>query len=163
MPKQQVTISINAHKTLLTDIYERRCIEACGLLTGSIDDLGNWHIDQVHPLRNTFDSPVYFEFAPEEILAVELDHPGQVVGAYHSHPTGLAVASATDRENMKRVNVEQQIPWVWFIISGPFDKVVSSLYPLRRHTKREPGPAIIAYHHYDQHGLRQVRIQFEVL
>ena len=62
---------------------------------------------------------------------------------------------------MKRVNVEQQIPWVWFIISGPFDKVVSSLHLLQRRTERVPGPAIIAYHHYEQHGLRQVRIQFE--
>ena len=161
MPTQQVTISITAHKTLLTDIYERRCIEACGLLTGSIDDLGNWYIDQVHPLRNIFDSPVYFEFAPEDLLAVELDHPGRVVGAYHSHPTGLAVASGTDRENMKRVNVEQQIPWVWFIISGPFDKVVSSLHLLQRRTERVPGPGIIAYHHYERHGLRQVPIQLE--
>src|SRR3989442_2507660 len=91
MPTQQVTISIHAQETLLTDIYKRRCIEACGLLTGSIDDLGNWYIEQVHPLRNIFDSPVYFEFAPEDILAVELDYPGPVVGAYPIHPTGLAV------------------------------------------------------------------------
>ena len=78
MPTQQVTISINAHKTLLTDIYERRCIEACGLLTGSIDDLGNWHIDQAHPLRNIFDLPVYFEFAPEEILQLSSTTRGKL-------------------------------------------------------------------------------------
>ena len=164
MPKQgnaQVTISNDALKTLLTDIYERQHIEACGLLTGSIDDLGNWHVEQVHPLRNVFDSPVYFEFAPEDILAVELNHPGQVVGAYHSHPAGLAVASSTDRENMKRVNVEQQIPWVWFIISGPFDKAFTSLRQVQRRSGRMPGPSIIAYHHYDRHGLRQVHVQLE--
>src|SRR3989442_14779228 len=118
MPTQQVTISIHAQETLLTDIYKRRCIEACGLLTGSIDDLGNWYIEQVHPLRNIFDSPVYFEFAPEDILAVELDYPGQVVGAYHSHPTGLAGSSGTDREKIKSVNVEQQISRGGVIING---------------------------------------------
>lgn len=164
MPKQgnaQVTISVNARKTLLTDICERRCIEACGLLTGSIDELGNWHIEQAHPLPNVFNSPVYFEFAPEDVLAVELDHPGQVVGAYHSHPTGLAAASATDRGNMRRVNVEQQIPWVWLIVSGPFDKALTSLHLLQPRARRAPGPALIAYHHYERHGLRQVNIQLE--
>jgi proteasome lid subunit RPN8/RPN11 len=166
MPTPQVTISTYAYKILLADIYKRRSIEACGLLTGSIDELGNWHIEKAHPLPNIFDSPVYFEFAPEDILAVEFEHPGQVVGAYHSHPTGLAVASRTDRENMKRVNLEQQIPWVWFIISGPFIKEVTSFYPLDKsgghHQKeRVPRPAIIAYHHFEEHGLQQVKIQLE--
>jgi len=161
MPTQQVTISINAQKTLLADINERHRIEACGLLTGSIDNLGNWHIQQAHPLRNIFNSPVYFEFAPEDILAVEFEHPGQVVGAYHSHPTGLAVASRTDRENMKRVNLEQEIPWVWFIISGPFDKQLTSLHPLQHQRERMSRPAIIAYHHFEEHGLQQVKIHLE--
>jgi len=168
MPIRQVTISINAQKTLLADIYERHCIEACGLLTGSIDDPVNWHIEHAHPLPNIFNSSVYFEFAPEDVLAIELDHPGQVVGAYHSHPNGLSVASRTDRENMKRVNLEQQIPWVWFIISGPFDKPITSLHPLntpraalQHRSERFLRPAIIAYHHYEHYGLRQVNIQLE--
>ncbi len=159
MSKQEVILSIDAHKTLLADIYGRRHIEACGLLTGTIDDFGNWHIKQAHPLPNIFNSPVYFEFAPEDVLAIELDHPGQVIGAYHSHPTGLAVASHTDRASMKRVNLEQQIPWVWFIISGPFDEIVTSLHLLRNGTQRVPRPAMIAYHHYEQHGLCQVSIR----
>jgi proteasome lid subunit RPN8/RPN11 len=156
----RVTISSNAQKTLLADVYTRRHIEACGVFTGSIDGCGNWHIEQVHPLPNVVNSPVYFEFAPEDLLSVELAYPGQVVGAYHSHPTGLTVASFTDRQNMKRVNLEQQIPWVWLIISGPFDEMPTSFHRLRPSSRRGRGPSIIAYHHYDHYGLRRVPIQF---
>jgi len=93
---------------------------------------------------------VYFEFAPEDLLAVELDHPGKIVGVYHSHPTGFAVASSTDHENMRRVNVEQQIPWVWLIICGPFDETF------------EPGQksSMIAYHYYEELELQEIAIEF---
>lgn len=106
----QAVVNMKAWHTLYADVCQRRHIEACGLLLGHIDDLGNWHIKQAHPLQNICNSPVYFEFAPEDVLAVELDHPGAVIGVYHSHPGGLKVASSTDRDNMKRVNTEQQIP-----------------------------------------------------
>src|SRR5712692_2288562 len=155
----QAIISVQAQHILLKDTYRRKHIEACGLLTGCIDEGENWHIELAHPLRNIFDSPVYFEFSPEDVLAIELDHPGQIIGAYHSHPTGLAIASSTDRQNMKRVNVAQQIPWVWLIISGPFDTVLSSFQQMQRRVKRVTGPSIIAYHHYQQKGLRQISIQ----
>jgi len=150
-PGAQVTISLNAQNTLFEDVYQRQHIEACGILLGYSDSYGNWYIEQAHPLPNIFNSPVYFEFAPEDLLAVELDHPGQIVGVYHSHPTGFAVASSTDCENMKRVNVEQQIPWLWLIISGPFDDTF----------QLEQKPAVIAYHHYEELGLQEISIQFE--
>ena len=153
----QAIISVKAQLTLLKDTYRRRNIEACGLLTGCMDEGGNWHIVQAHPLRNIYNSPVYFEFSPEDILAIELDHPGQIIGAYHSHPTGYAKASITDRQNMKRVNLEQQIPWVWLIISGPFDETSASFRQAQ--SSRGKGPSIIAYHHYERLGLQQVPIQ----
>ncbi len=156
-----VTISANAQKTLLMDVCKREKIEACGLLLGSIDDSGNWHVEQVHPLRNTFDSPVYFEFAPEDLLEVELSYPGKTVGVYHSHPTGLAAASSTDRQNMKRVNVEQQIPWVWLIVCGPFDDEFTLLRPVRRHLGLITESSVIAYHHYEREGLRRIPIELE--
>jgi proteasome lid subunit RPN8/RPN11 len=156
----QAIISVKAHRTLLKDTYRRKHIEACGLLTGCIDEGGNWHIEQAHPLRNIYDSPVYFEFSPEDVLAIELDHPGQIIGAYHSHPTGLSTASSTDRQNMKRVNLEQQIPWVWLIISGPFDETFASFRQARPRARKGKGPAIIAYHHYKRLGLQPVPIQF---
>ena len=146
----QVTISLDARNTLFNDVCQRPHIEACGILLGHIDSCGNWNIEQAYPLRNIFNSAVYFEFAPEDLLAVELDHPGQIVGVYHSHPTGFAVASSTDHENMRRVNVEQQIPWVWLIISGPFDETF------------EPGQksSMIAYHYYVELELQEIGIEF---
>ena len=150
-PGARVTLSLNASNTLLEDVSQRRHIEACGLLLGQMDACGHWHIEQARPLRNIFDSAVYFEFAPEDLLAVELDYPGQVVGVYHSHPTGFAVASATDRENMRRVNIEEQIPWLWLIISGPFHASFQLNAP----------SSIIAYHHYEEAGLQEITIEFE--
>lgn len=146
----QVTISLDAQRTLFKDVCQRPHIEACGILLGSIDGCGDWNIEQAYPLRNIFNSAVYFEFAPEELLAVELDHPGQIVGVYHSHPTGLAVASSTDHENMRRVNVEQNIPWVWLIISGPFDETFEA----------RQKSSIIAYHHYEKLELQDIAIKF---
>ena len=157
----EVTISASAQKTLLLDVYKRQCIEACGLLIGSIDDSGNWHVEETYPLRNTFDSPTYFEFAPEDLLAADLAYPDKVIGVYHSHPTGLAVASHTDRQNMKRVNVEEYIPWIWLIVSGPFDRALTLLQQAQRHSQGIRNPLIVAYHHYADQGLRQISIRCE--
>jgi proteasome lid subunit RPN8/RPN11 len=157
----EVSIDASAHKTLLLDVYKRQCIEACGLLLGTIDQAGNWHVEKTLPLRNIYDSPVYFEFAPEDLLAADLAYPGKVIGAYHSHPSGLAVASHTDHQNMKRVNAEEQIPWVWLIVSGPFDHSPSLLQQVQRHLHRIPNSSIVAYHYYEGEGLRRITIQFE--
>jgi proteasome lid subunit RPN8/RPN11 len=154
-PCALATVSISARNTLYTDVYQRHHIEACGLLLGQRDDLGNWYVERVHPLPNICNSPVYFEFAPEDLLSLELAHPGKIIGVYHSHPGGLAIASSTDRENMKRVNKEQQIPWVWFIVCGPF----SSTFKLD--DKQLTKSRIIAYHHYDTLGLQQITLEFE--
>ena len=151
LSKAYVFISDEAQQLLFEDICQRKHIEACGVLLGHSDSQGNWHVERVQPLQNSSQSPVYFEFEPEELLAVELEHAGEIVGVYHSHPTGFAVASSTDCENMKRVNVEQQIPWLWLIISGPFDETF----------QLEQKPPVIAYHHYEELGLQEIAIQFE--
>lgn len=152
----QVTLSNKALHTLYKDIVQRPHIEACGVLLGTLDEQNNWHVAQVHPLRNTFSSPVYFEFDPEELLMVELSHPEQIVGVYHSHPTGFARASNTDRENMQRVNQQQHIPWVWLIICGPFDEKFEHQY-----LEQSISTSMIAYHHYAMEGLCKIRIQLE--
>jgi proteasome lid subunit RPN8/RPN11 len=154
--KARVTLSVNAQKTLFQDVHRRRHIEACGILIGRIDEQGNWHVEQTQPLRNIFDSPVYFEFAPEELLTVELAYPEQIIGVYHSHPTGFAKASGTDRENMQRVNVEQEIPWVWLIIRGPFHDV-----PSPKDEERIACSYVLAYHHYVQEGLQRIAVELE--
>ncbi len=147
--------------TLLLDIYKRQRIEACGLLIGTIDQAGNWHVEETYPLRNIFDSPVYFEFAPEDLLAADLSYPGRVIGAYHSHPTGLAAASHIDHQNMKRVNADEQIPWVWLIVSGLFDHSPSLFQQVQRHLQRIPNSSIVAYHFYEGEGLQRISIRFE--
>jgi proteasome lid subunit RPN8/RPN11 len=159
--KAEVSISAKAYEALLLDIYKRQQIEACGLLLGTIDRAGNWHIEEIHPMSNKSNSPVYFEFAPEELLSADLAYPGRVIGVYHSHPTGLAVASRTDHQNMKRVNAEEHIPWVWLIISGPFDHAPSLLQQVQRRLQRIPETSIVAYHYYEDEGLQRIAINFE--
>ena len=156
-----VSLSADAKKTLLLDVYKRRRIEACGMLIGSIDEAGNWLVEAAHPLRNPFDSPVYFEFDPEDLLHVDLLYPGRVIGAYHSHPTGYAKASSTDRKNMKRVNVDQRIPWVWLIISGPFDRAPTLLQEEQDYLSILSASTLIAYHHYADKGLRRIDLHFD--
>ena len=160
-PKAEVTIDATAYKALLLDVYKRQQIEACGLLLGITDQAGNWHIEDIHPMRNIFDSAVYFEFAPEELLSADLAYSDRVIGAYHSHPTGLAVASRTDHQNMKRINTEEQIPWVWLIISGPFDHSPSLIQHVQRRLQRIPDTSIVAYHYYEGEGLQRIAIHFE--
>lgn len=156
-----MSVSAAARKTVLLDVYKRRRIEACGVLIGTIDEAGNWHVEAAHPLRNPFDSPVYFEFAPEDLLQVDLLYPGRIIGAYHSHPGGLARASSTDRKNMKRVNVEQRIPWVWLIISGPFERASSFIQEEHDLLSVAPRSSFVAYHHYDDRGLQFIEIRFD--
>ncbi|QBD82688.1 hypothetical protein EPA93_44665 [Ktedonosporobacter rubrisoli] len=152
----QAILSIEAQKAMSIDVQQRKRIEACGILTGHIDEQGNWHIKQAHPLRNIYASPVYFEFAPEDLLTLELAYPGQIIGVYHSHPGGFAVASSTDRQNMQRVNQEQQIPWVWFILSGPFDEQFA-----RQCRENLAQASLIAYYHSARAGLQQIPICLE--
>jgi len=159
--KAEVSIEAGAYEALLLDVYKRQRIEACGLLLGTTDDAGNWHVEDIHPMRNIFESPVYFEFAPEELLSADLAYSGRIIGVYHSHPTGLAVASRTDHQNMKRVNVEEHIPWVWLIVSGPFDQAPSFFQQVQRRLQRIPDTAIVAYHYYENEGLQRLVIKFE--
>ena len=153
--KAHISLSVEAQKALFVDVYHRSSIEACGVLLGTIDEQGNWHVEQAQPLRNTFASPVYFEFAPEDLLQVEMEQPDRIIGVYHSHPTGFADASATDRKNMKRVNKEQRIPWAWCIIRGPFTDEAA-----KRHEGRITPSSIAAYHHYE-YGLQKIPLIFE--
>jgi proteasome lid subunit RPN8/RPN11 len=152
----QVTLTNTSLYTLYKDIAQRPHIEACGVLLGTQDQQGNWYVKEAHPLRNTFSSPVYFEFDPEELLMTELAHPNEIVGVYHSHPTGFARASHTDRENMRRVNREQLIPWLWLIICGPFDAHFTP-----QGLAHNIPTSMISYHHYEHQGLCKVNIALE--
>jgi len=148
--ERYVTLNQTAQQELVYDIYQRADIEACGVLIGSLVD-DSWYVERAHPLRNIAHSAVYFEFAPEDLLEVELAYPEQIVGVYHSHPTGYARASRIDKENMKRVNLEEAIPWIWLIICGPFGASAQE----KRLEER-----IIAYHYYAK-GLQSVAVRYE--
>lgn len=154
-------LSARAKETVLLDVSKRKRIEACGVLLGNIDEAGNWQVEEALPLRNVFDSPTYFEFAPEDLLAIELEHPDRVIGVYHSHPTGYAHASGTDRENMRRVNVEEQIPWVWLIIRGPFDRSPTLLQQVQQRIGWLSPSQVIAYHHYTHDGLCEISVEYK--
>ena len=154
--RARVLLSTSAWKTILLDAYRRQGIEACGALLGSIDEDGNWHVEEARPMQNSAASPVYFEFEPAELLTVDLEQPGRMIGVYHSHPSGPDRASSIDRENMRRVNCEQHIPWAWLIVSGPFtsDEPTGS-------TQQAAISAggVIAYYHYRETGLQSIPVQ----
>jgi proteasome lid subunit RPN8/RPN11 len=161
-PRAKVLLSTAAWKIILLDAHRRQGIEACGALLGWIEDRGDWHVEEAHPLRNTAASPVYFEFDPAELLSIDLEQPGRVIGVYHSHPSGPVRASSTDRGNMRRVNLEQLIPWVWLIVSGPFSCVSEGetvqgegIGPMTTISAR----GLIAYHYYQNTGLQKIVIE----
>lgn len=153
----RIFLSADARKALLLDVYKRCSIEACGVLIGSINDEGNWYVEGIYPLPNIAHSPSYFEFAPEDLLAVDLTYPGQIIGVYHSHPTGFAKPSQTDRQNMKRVNIDQQIPWVWLIVCGPFGTIPAASGQAEPLWQAEA--TILAFHHYAGEGLCSIPLQ----
>ncbi|MEE4451233.1 M67 family metallopeptidase [Novosphingobium resinovorum] len=72
--------------------------ECCGLLFGR----GGW-IDEVRAAANVAENRrVHFEIDPGALLAAhKAARAGgpQVIGYYHSHPTGICVPSATDRQH----------------------------------------------------------------
>jgi Predicted metal-dependent protease of the PAD1/JAB1 superfamily len=75
----------------------RSCLpeEACGLI-GGIEN----RAVQIFPIENEYHSPVRFRMRPEEQLRVflALEQNGlDLIGIYHSHPTGPEFPSETDR------------------------------------------------------------------
>lgn len=159
-PPPTIYLSLAAQRTLLQDIQTRPQIEACGMLLGRSEPGIAWQIEEALPLRNIYNSPVYFEFAPEDILSADLNYPGRVVGVYHSHPTGFAKASDTDRQNMQRVNGDEQIPWCWLIISGPFNGLAEKAKATSE-ALIFAGLDKIAYHHDQALGLKKLSITLE--
>ena len=71
-------------------------LEACGLLLGTAD-----RIDRSVPASNVHPPPrTHFEIDPAALVAAHKAARGggpQIVGYWHSHPTGTPAPSATDR------------------------------------------------------------------
>lgn len=94
--------------------------EACGLIAGNDDGAS-----RLYPVENSLHSPVAYEMAPlaqvEAMLALESEGH-ELVGIYHSHPTGPAVPSASDVAQSYYPDVEYVI--VSFLV--PHDPVARS-------------------------------------
>lgn len=80
-------------------LAEARCAlpnECCGLLGG-----GAGEVARIFPATNELASPTAFEIPPRELFEIlrrlRADHL-ELVGIYHSHPTGENAPSARDRE-----------------------------------------------------------------
>ena len=85
--------------------------ECCGLLLGQGDT-----ITHAHPTRNVHPDPArHFEIDPRALIEAykaERDGGPQVIGYYHSHPTGDPKPSATDRAQAAHDGK------VWAIVAG---------------------------------------------
>lgn len=79
---------------MLDDVRRALPNEACGLLAGVGEE-----VRLVLPVRNEAASPVRFRMDPREQLAAfrRIEEEGlQLLGIYHSHPTGPDHLSPTD-------------------------------------------------------------------
>lgn len=85
--------------------------ECCGILLGR----GEW-ITEILTARNVHPDPRQnFEIDPQALVDAHRNERGggpQIVGYYHSHPNGVAIPSATDREQAARQGK------VWAIVAG---------------------------------------------
>ncbi len=70
--------------------------EACGVIVGPV---GMDQAARIKPMFNSAASPVFYEFAPQDLLALYRgldDKDEEIVVVYHSHPTSPAFPSTSD-------------------------------------------------------------------
>ena len=81
-------------QTMQDHVTEQAPLEACGLLVGKKDS-----VESVLKVRNAAQSPVRFRMDPQEqydaLMWIE-DNELDLIGIYHSHPSGPETVSATD-------------------------------------------------------------------
>lgn len=79
---------------MLRHVQQHAPLEACGLLAGKND-----RVEEVILVRNQAESPVRFVMDPyEQLQAFEWieSRALELIGIFHSHPTGPETASVTD-------------------------------------------------------------------
>ena len=92
--KQELLISRNHWQEMLEHVDKHVPLEACGLLAGEHNRVAN-----VIPVRNQEQSPVRFVMEPyEQLQAFDwIEANGlELLGIFHSHPTGPETVSPTD-------------------------------------------------------------------
>lgn len=101
-PPARLTIRLagTLRETIVTHCRAALPLEGCGLLLGKragTDAL----ILEARPARNVRASSRHYEIEPEDVLAADRKARREgrlLLGAWHSHPQGAAVPSATDRD-----------------------------------------------------------------
>jgi len=92
-----LTLTRSALELLKAEAERAHPLECCGLLLGATP----YRIDTALPARNLAPDPArHFEIDPQALIdAHRAERAGGplLLGYYHSHPTGLAQPSATDR------------------------------------------------------------------
>ena len=109
----KVRIRAGMAEALLEEARRHPTEECCGLLAG-IDSV----ITSMFPAVNVFASPVKYEIAPLELFRIvrEIRSAGlEMLGIYHSHPSGENRPSATDIERAYYTDS------VYFIVSPGSD------------------------------------------
>lgn len=92
--KQRITLGKHHWHEMLEYVNQHAPLEACGLLAGK-----NNQVEKVIPIRNQAQSPERFVMDPyEQLRAFEwIDvHGLDLLGIFHSHPTGPETASRID-------------------------------------------------------------------
>lgn len=102
-----LVFAADAYERLLDHARDGAPAEVCGVLGGTTDeegdgsDAGERRVDAALPVENVAERPrTRYELdAAEQLERIEaIEGEGsEVVGFYHSHPTGPAKPSATDR------------------------------------------------------------------
>jgi proteasome lid subunit RPN8/RPN11 len=92
--KKSLTLSKNQMQEMLDYIQQHAPLESCGLLAGKAN-----RVEKVIFVRNQAQSPIRFVMDPyEQLQAFDwIESSGfDLLGIFHSHPTGPETASATD-------------------------------------------------------------------
>lgn len=98
-PTLRIRIPAALRDTLVTHCVRALPDEGCGLLLGQRQG-ATMNVTEALPARNTLASPQRYEIEPEAVLAADRHARAtgqELVGAWHSHPDGPPVPSATDR------------------------------------------------------------------
>ena len=92
----QMHITISAYRAMLAHGGNGAPLEVCGLLFGTADQ-----ILEARPAANVHSAPAtHFELDPAALIAAHRAARGagpQLLGHYHSHPSGRPEPSAIDR------------------------------------------------------------------
>jgi desampylase len=106
-----IAVTSGAMATLINEAARAHPRECCGLLLGQ-----DARIESAQSCRNVHPQPErHFEIDPAALIVAHRDARSggpQVLGYYHSHPTGAAAPSATD------IAMASGDGRVWAIIAG---------------------------------------------